>query len=139
MNPAKNFKDAFVSVIEDVCKLFADDRTVHEVADKTERQFVMYDIRHFHTARYFPEMMLMVPKTIWATALFVDEIDPLFYLNDLRHPIDPKPGKRPQPVFDDLAAVNAAGIHVAGSRVARRNAATVVPGPNPELHIWGCK
>lgn len=49
----------------------------------------MYQIGHFDTSIYLPEMMLMMPKTVRPPTLFIDKIMRLFYLRDLRKPTRP--------------------------------------------------
>ena len=110
MNRAENFDDSFVAVIEEVSELFTDHRAMHKVADKAERQFVMYEIGHLDAGCRFAEMVLVMPETVGTATLFVDKIDSFIDLGDLCHPVHPKPGKGAQPVLDDLTGVNPAAV-----------------------------
>src|ERR1700733_11913659 len=70
----------------------------------------MHEIGHLHAFRRFSEMMLMMPEPVGAAALFVHKTNSFIDLRDLCHPVYPKPGKRAQPVLDDLTGVNLATV-----------------------------
>jgi hypothetical protein len=80
----------------------------------------MYDIGHLYASLNGRKVMLMVPKGVRSKTLFVDKVNPLLYMRDLRHPI-----KRDSEQGFDLVLDDLPGVHPF----------TVIAGDDVELHV----
>jgi len=107
---SKHFNQLLPPEIEDLFQPGSDEEGMEPLAQEAERQLVIDDIDHFHSAGYFPEKMLVVPDPVRADSLFVYEILPFPDMGDLGDPGNRDPQKR-----SDGVGYEKAGVHFWGN------------------------
>ena len=80
-------RETLLSVIENPLQLRTDNETIEEHAERAEGGHVSDQIAHFRSAlRESAKPMFMVPDSVGADPLFIDETMRRIHLNDLRQP-----------------------------------------------------
>ena len=94
---------------ENLLQAWADNQARKAITKRAEPNRIMKQVPHLDAARNFPKVVFVVPDSIWAHALFIDEVPLMLNVCDLGHPFQRDVQQRAHTVGDEEARVHLGG------------------------------